>query len=121
MEPVKAGSAGLYAQSAVKPRPPVDKPASADLLNSVTKVEQSKVSLSEEGKALLSALKEIENDNQPIDKKDKSVGDKVESFTYGALGMEHPDKIEEEKDNSYSAGQYFSGAATIGAILLAIV
>ncbi len=83
------------------------------------KVEQNKVTLSEEGKALLAALKEIEDGKTP-DIKDKSLGDKVESFTYGALGMGHPNDVKKEDDSSYSAGQYLSAAATIGSILLLI-
>lgn len=52
---------------------------------------------------------------------EKSVGDKVESFAHGALGMDHPDTIKEEEDDSYSAGQFVSAAATIGGILLMLV
>ncbi|MFV0447574.1 MAG: hypothetical protein ACK5MF_03760 [Vibrio sp.] len=81
------------------------------------KVEQNKVTLSDEGKALLAALKEVEK-NGKIPEGDKTMTDKVESFTYGALGMEHPTKVKEEEDSSYSAGQYFSAAATIGSLLL---
>ncbi|MGJ7094828.1 hypothetical protein [Vibrio hannami] len=76
--------------------------------------EKSGLVLTEEGKALLAALSEI-------DKEAKSEESSVKSFTYGALGMEHPDKIEEKDDSSYTAGSYLKGAATIGALLLAIV
>jgi prophage DNA circulation protein len=85
------------------------------------KVEQNKVTLSDEGKALLAALQEIEKDSKAVQEGDKTVSDKVESFAHGALGMDHPDKIKEEDDGSYSAGQYLSAAATIGGILLAIL
>lgn len=84
------------------------------------KVEQNTVTLSDEGKALLAALQQIEKDGKASAENGKSVGDKVESFAHGALGMDHPDKIEEE-DGSYSAGQYLSAAATVGGILLAIL
>ncbi len=124
MEPIKTGNSGAYAPiAAAKPQAPVDTPKQSQLLNSVTQVEQNKVTLSEEGKQLLATLQQMEADAQLTEgkeAKDKSVGDKVESFTYGALGMEHPEKLKEEKDGSYSAGQYFSGAATLGAILLAL-
>ncbi|MCE0492924.1 hypothetical protein [Vibrio salinus] len=123
MDPVKVGSSSsLYspqsvkAQSLAKPQQTAEKEA-----NSLMKVEDNKVTLSKEGKALLEALKQIDKESKTEAEKDKSVGDKVESFTYGALGMEHPDKAEEEQDSSYSAGQYLSAAATIGTILLAIV
>lgn len=78
------------------------------------KVEQNKVTLSDEGKALLTAL-------QQIDKEAKEANStKVESFTHGALGLDHPDQIEEAEDSSYSAGQYVKGALSVGAILLAL-
>jgi hypothetical protein len=49
---------------------------------------------------------------------DKTMSDKVEAFTYGALGMEHPDKVKEKDDSFFSAGQYLSAAATVGSLLL---
>ncbi len=84
------------------------------------KVEQNKVTLSPEGKALLSALQEIEHESRKSEFENKTVGEKVESFTHGALGIDHPDKIEEE-DSSYSAGQYLSAALSVGGMLLALV
>ncbi|ASA56782.1 hypothetical protein [Vibrio gazogenes] len=121
MDPVKAtGSTTLYSPQSVKAKQIAPAAQGApNKTNESTKVEQNKVILSDEGKALLAALKEIDKENKASE--DKSVGDKVESFTYGALGMEHPKKLEEEDDGSYSAGQYLSAAATIGSILLAIV
>ena len=70
-----------------------------------------------EGKQLLAALQEVEK-NGKMPNGDKTVSDKVEAFTYGALGMEHPNKIKDEDDSSYSAGQYLSAAATVGSLLL---
>ncbi|MFA0079240.1 hypothetical protein AB4427_14035 [Vibrio artabrorum] len=84
------------------------------------KVEQNTVKLSDEGKALLYALKEIDREAKKVEAENATVTDKVESFAHGALGMDHPDKIEEE-DPSYSAGQYFSAAITVGGIILALV
>ena len=92
-------------------------PASA---NAPLKLEQNSVTLSAEGKALLEALKQLEQ-NQPKQKEREGITDSMESFAHGALGMDHPDKIEEEDDSSYSAGQYLSAAVTIGGILLALV
>jgi len=88
------------------------------------KVEQNKVTLSEEGKALLAALQQIEKDEKlsQATGQDKSIGENVNSFTRGALGLERPDKIEEEvPDDSYDAGKILSTAATIGGIILALV
>jgi hypothetical protein len=45
----------------------------------------------------------------------------VKSFTYGALGMEHPEKVQESDDSSYTAGKFVSALGTIGTILAVIV
>ncbi|KJY83111.1 hypothetical protein TW81_08850 [Vibrio galatheae] len=118
MTPVGMGAAKLSSTQQVKLQAttPESNTGQAPL-----KVEQNKVTLSNEGKALLAALQEIEKESKVIKEGDKSVGDKVESFAHGALGMDHPDKIKEEEDGSYSAGQYLSAAATVGGILLAIL
>ncbi|RYU70468.1 hypothetical protein ERW51_02850 [Aliivibrio finisterrensis] len=84
-------------------------------------VSDNQVSLSSEGKALLYALQDIEKESQLNRDLNKDMGDDVESFAHGALGMDHPDKIEEENDSSYSAGQYLSAALTVGGVLLALV
>ncbi|WP_315918192.1 hypothetical protein [Vibrio fluvialis] len=115
MNPVGVGSAQLYSPQTVKSQ--VSATSEQKSEPAPLKVEQNKVTLSEEGKALLAALKEIEDGKTP-DIKDKSLGDKVESFAYGALGMGHPNDVKKEDDSSYSAGQYLSAAATIGSILL---
>jgi hypothetical protein len=82
------------------------------------KVEQNRVSLSEEGKSLLAALQQIDKEAKAAEGGKPTT---VESFTHGALGLDHPDKIEEVEDNSYTAGQYMKGALSVGAILLALV
>ncbi len=101
--------------------------------DSTTTSPSTQVSLSAEGKALLQALKEIEQDAPPPVEKPKSFGDKVESFTHGALGLDPPkedDEVddttakqeqEDDKDDSYTAGKYAKAAATIGTILLAVI
>ncbi|MGL4828502.1 MAG: hypothetical protein ACRCXG_04285 [Vibrio sp.] len=118
MNPIGAGSVHtLPSTKAVKPQ----EAAKPEAAPAPLKVEQNKVTLSAEGKALLAALQEIEKEAKVAENKDKTMSDKVESFTYGALGMDHPDKIKEEDDSSYSAGQYLSAAATVGGILLALL
>jgi len=84
-------------------------------------VDKKLVVLSDEGKAMLDSLSEIDKEAQLAKKGDETVGDKVESFAYGTLGMDHPDEIKKEDDESYTAGQYLKGALTIGGLLLAIV
>ncbi|MGF1720298.1 hypothetical protein L4D20_09700 [Vibrio kyushuensis] len=112
MTPVGMGPAQLSQAQQVKPQGSQATPENGP---APLKVEQNKVTLSDEGKALLAALKDLEKEGVEAD---KSTTSKVESFAHGALGMDHPDKIKEESDGSYSAGQYLSAAATIGGILL---
>ncbi|MDA0147159.1 hypothetical protein [Vibrio sp. LaRot3] len=114
MTPVGMEPAKLTPAQQVKPQA---KPTEAANSPAPLKVEQNKVTLSEEGKALLAALQEIEKESSAA-KPEKSVGEKVESFAHGALGMDHPDKVKEEEDDSYSAGQLVSAAATIGGLIL---
>ncbi len=119
MNPVGMDSTSVLSPQKVKAQTP--EKAELQSSDAPLKLEQNKVTLSAEGKALLAALQEIEKESQAAEpKKERSVGDKVESFAHGALGMEHPDKFKEEEDTSYSAGQFVSAAATIGGILLAI-
>ncbi|WOT04565.1 hypothetical protein [Shewanella youngdeokensis] len=41
----------------------------------------------------------------------------LKSFAFGALGLDHPEKVEEKEDTSYTAGQYVKAAATIGSMI----
>ncbi|MGY5579839.1 hypothetical protein [Vibrio cincinnatiensis] len=82
------------------------------------KSEGTKVTLSEEGRALLAALNELDQESQAEQLKSKTVGDKVEAFTHGALGMDHPKKPKQPADTSYTAGKYLSAAAKVGGLLL---
>lgn len=115
MTPVGMEPAKLTPTQQVKPQ---SKPAEVVTNAAPLKVEQNKVTLSEEGKALLAALQEIEKESALTAKSEKTVSDKVESFAHGALGMDHPDTVKEEEDDSYSAGQFVSAAATVGGLLL---
>lgn len=118
MNPVGAGTVQT------RPSPPnliSQAPIKPDSTTTPLSVESNRVTLSEEGRALLAALQELEQGSTVSTSKDKTVGDKVESFTYGALGMDHPDNMKKVEDSSYSAGQYLSAAATIGGIVLALL
>ncbi|KIF45341.1 hypothetical protein M445_21980 [Vibrio owensii 47666-1] len=119
MNPVGSNSVNTYAAQQHK----VEQAKKADQTTDAAplKVEQNKVTLSSEGKALLAALQQIDHESKKVEAENKTVGDKVESFAHGALGMDHPDTIEEEEDGSYSAGQYLSAALTVGGIILALV
>ncbi|NLS14530.1 hypothetical protein HGP28_16830 [Vibrio sp. SM6] len=105
----------------VRPQTPVAPGQSASDSSTTQATPATQVTLSAEGKALLAALSQIDKESQQRSEEPKTVTDKVAAFTHGALGMDHPDKVEEKEDDSYSAGQYLSGALTLGGILLAIV
>ena len=88
------------------------------LTTNIVSKQDNELSLTDEGRALLAVLAEIDSSPRTAE---GDLTDKVESFTYGAFGMEHPDDVKEIADSSYSAGQYLKGALSIGAMLLAIV
>jgi hypothetical protein len=101
----------------------VEAPAEPQKLADAKIPESEKLGVTDEGKKLMSALKEVDDVGQEMidGKNDKSVGDHIESFTYGALGIDHPNEAEKIEDDSYSAGQYLKGALTVGGLLLAII
>ncbi len=84
-------------------------------------VEPNKVTLSEEGKALLAALQQLDNaedqESESIIEAQTKAG-KAKAFTYGALGMDHPQRPKEPTDKAYTAGKYLSAAAKIGGLVL---
>ncbi|WP_010449485.1 hypothetical protein [Vibrio rotiferianus] len=119
MNPVGSNSVNGYSSQPAKIQ--ANKVAGSDDAPKPLQIEKNKVTLSDEGKALLAALQDIDQNGHEVKAENKTVGDKVESFAHGALGMDHPDKIKEEEDDSYSAGQYLSAALTVGGIILALV
>ncbi|PKG38632.1 hypothetical protein CXF74_13015 [Psychromonas sp. Urea-02u-13] len=96
-------------------------PVEAESTTQNVSPEKKQVSLSTEGKALLAAESEKAPSKPVANVSEQGFGDKVESFAYGALGIDHPDDLNEETDSSYSAGQYLKGALSVGALLLAVV
>ncbi|WP_051333394.1 hypothetical protein [Aliagarivorans marinus] len=55
--------------------------------------------------------------NAAADVEDNENPSKLKSFSYGALGMDHPAQVEETEDKSYTMGQYLKAAATIGSLI----
>lgn len=97
-------------------------------------VEKTEVSISAEGRALLEALSKTEAGKDLLNSFSETKGtsvttaDKakeqgeVTSFAYGALGIDNPEQVKEEEENtSYTAGQYLKGALTVGTLLLAVI
>ena len=119
MNPVGSNAVNSYANMQPSATPKKDR--IEELNSQSTKVEQNKITLSAEGKALLTALQEIDHESKKAAAENKTVSEKVESFTHGALGMDHPDKVKQEEDTSYSAGQYLSAVLSVGGVLLALV
>ncbi|CAM2742845.1 hypothetical protein [Vibrio mytili] len=118
MNPVGSSAVNVYNSQPTKVV--TTKTSSGEVSANSIQTPQSKVSLSNEGKALLAALQQIDQESQAEAPKAKTVGDKVESFAHGALGIDSPEKIKEE-DDSYSAGQYVSAALSVGGFLLALL
>ncbi|MGF1874187.1 hypothetical protein L4D77_02500 [Photobacterium frigidiphilum] len=88
---------------------------------SVTKATDTTVSISDDAKRKLAA----EADTQTHVKKNadgtaKEESSVAESFAYGALGMDHPDEINTNTDDFYTAGQVLSAIGTVATVLLAI-
>ncbi|MBB1313622.1 MULTISPECIES: hypothetical protein [Aliivibrio] len=111
-----------YQNSMVYPQPVVPTSmATNSSTNTAFVINHDQVTLSNEGKALLYALQEIEKENHYKQESDRDMSEQVESFAHGALGINPPSALEEENDTSYSAGQYVSAALTVGGILLALV
>ncbi|WP_299801575.1 hypothetical protein [uncultured Shewanella sp.] len=52
-----------------------------------------------------------------VPKADAEEDGDFESFVFGALGLDHPEEIDENGDPSYSAGQYVKAAATVGGMI----
>ncbi|MCL9774290.1 hypothetical protein [Vibrio methylphosphonaticus] len=76
--------------------------------------ESDTVQISAQAKAAL------EQEDKTKTEDDESMSKTVQSFAHGALGMDHPDDLKEQEDDSYSAGQYVSAAVTVGALILAL-
>lgn len=54
--------------------------------------------------------------------KSEDPASKIKSFAYGVLGLDHPDTVEKNRqDTAYTAGKYVSGLRAIGSILSVIV
>ncbi|GAL12145.1 hypothetical protein JCM19233_3137 [Vibrio astriarenae] len=112
MNPINSASAQTY-QLQQKGQLKAQDPGvqSKEITGSTT---TDKVSISNEAKERLAQA--------PQDTATKETkGNTVESFAYGALGMDHPDTVKEQNDPSYTAGQYVSAAATIGGLLLMLI
>ncbi|MGC9422912.1 MULTISPECIES: hypothetical protein [Vibrio] len=118
MNPVSTGTTAHYTPNSVGSPSPQISPDTTAKEPSPSQTEATKVTLSEEGKALLAALKALDEESQTEQLKSKTVGDKVEAFTHGALGMDHPKQPKQPTDTPYTAGKYLSAAAKVGGMLL---
>lgn len=116
MNPVTSGTPQAYsAKGTTSSVMPIASENSSDL---PAKAEPNKVTLSEEGKALLAALQQLDDSAKEESIQSKTTGSKVQAFTYGALGMDNPQEPKHPTDSSYTAGKYLSAAAKIGGMIL---
>jgi hypothetical protein len=81
--------------------------------------ENTRIIASDKEKVQIATPSEIHEMIAKVEGKDTTNG--IESFTYGILGMRHPDEVKQEPNDSYSAGQYLKGALAVGTLLLAII
>ncbi|WP_299017203.1 hypothetical protein [uncultured Photobacterium sp.] len=82
------------------------------------KAGDSTVSISEEAK--LMQVADAGKHNIEADEETALATKKAESFAYGALGMDHPDEVQQNTDDFYTAGQVLSALGTVATVLLAI-
>ena len=78
----------------------------------------TKVSISDEARQLQADDSAAQKAKPEAEEKD--MGDKAESFAYGALGMDHPEDVKANSDGYYNAGQWLAAAGTVATVLLAI-
>lgn len=83
-----------------------------------TPASQTKVSISDEARRLQADDSAVQKTKPEAEEKD--MGDKAESFAYGALGMDHPEDVKANSDGYYNAGQWLAAAGTVATVLLAI-
>lgn len=81
------------------------------------KTGDTTVSISKEAKRIQAADAGKQNTNADGS---METAKKAESFTYGALGMDHPDEVKQNTDDFYTAGQVLSALGTVATVLLAI-
>lgn len=119
MNPVTSGAPQTYsAKGTASSVMPMTSDNANDLQQA--KAEPNKVTLSEEGKALLAALQQLNDSEQDQDQQPEAQpkSGTAKAFTYGALGMGHPDQTTEPTNKAYTAGKYLSAAAKIGGLVL---
>ncbi|WP_217525717.1 hypothetical protein [Vibrio metschnikovii] len=117
MNPVTSGAPQTYsANGTASSVTPMTTDNTHDLS---AKAEPNKVTLSEEGKALLAALQQFnDSEHQEQEPEAQPKSGTAKAFTYGALGMGHPDQTTEPTNKAYTAGKYLSAAAKIGGLVL---
>ncbi|WED20951.1 hypothetical protein L3Q72_09900 [Vibrio sp. JC009] len=118
MTPVGMNNNAAKAYSLQQPSSAQNAPKLAEEKPEAVKTEKSGVMLTEEGKALMAALSEIDKESNQVEKPSDA-----KSFAHGVFGMDKPEGGEgvKESEDSYTAGQFLKGAATVGALLLAVV
>jgi hypothetical protein len=118
MNPVTSGAPQTYSSKGTASSVmPITTDKAHDL---PAKAEPNKVTLSEEGKALLAALQQLNDSEQDQEQQPEAQpkSGTAKAFTYGALGMGHPDQTTEPTNKAYTAGKYLSAAAKIGGLVL---
>ncbi len=96
-------------------------PATKAGTGEVSKTAENKLPDSAELQRKVAALEAADKAKESGEVTGKEEGKNVKSFTYGALGMDHPDSVKENKDSAYTAGQVLKAAGTIGGIIALLI
>ncbi|ACA85024.1 hypothetical protein [Shewanella woodyi] len=85
------------------------------------KLSPAALSLSEREQKLANNTQNSTQVSTQVEAKEDEASGGVKSFAYGALGMDHPDKVDQAEDDSYTAGQFLKAAATVGSVIALFV
>jgi hypothetical protein len=101
---------------------------SAAAVTPATSIQDDAVHISAEGAAAATAeqegnaaQEEAGSDSTTAESAPASGAPAVQSFAYGALGLERPDQPHEERNAFYTAGRWLAAGITVGGIVSLLV
>ena len=96
-------------------------PREATVASTKVEISPAALSLSEREQKLANNTQTTTQNSTQVEPKEGEASGGVKSFAYGALGMDHPDKVDQAEDDSYTAGQFLKAAATVGSVIALFV
>ncbi|MEX3956433.1 hypothetical protein [Trinickia sp. EG282A] len=91
-------------------------PQILQLAETAVPTQDAAVSISAEG-AAAAARDGAATSDATLDASSQPDASPVKSFTYGTLGLERPDKPEEETNGYYTAGRWLAAGITLGGLI----